>query len=132
MTPLSIFFVNFANKIYHMHCTWVYNNEFFYYKVVICNVCRIWQILLAKLTKNILRGINFTNLKTPSGYIAKSKPQGVCLQLREIPGDDYAIWPSFFFFFFLSHLFVVLLFFILKSHPKGNLEGFFFFFLLTR
>ena len=39
----------------------------------------IWQILLAKLTKNILRGINFTNLKTSGGYIAKSKPRrSVC------------------------------------------------------
>jgi hypothetical protein len=37
--------------------------------------------LLAKVIKNILRGVNFTNLKTPGGYIAKSKPQGVCLQL---------------------------------------------------
>jgi hypothetical protein len=42
--------------------------------------------LLAKLTKNILRGVNFTNLKTPGGYIAKSKPQGVCLQLSQTPG----------------------------------------------
>jgi hypothetical protein len=51
--------------------------------------------LLAKLTKNILRGVNFTNLKTPGGYIAKSKPQGICLQLSQIPGGDYAIWPFF-------------------------------------
>ena len=29
---LSTFFVNFANKICHMHCTWVYNNEFFIIK----------------------------------------------------------------------------------------------------
>jgi hypothetical protein len=50
--------------------------------------------LLAKLTKNILRGVNFTNLKTPGGYIAKSKPQGVCLQLSQTPGGDYAIWPN--------------------------------------
>jgi hypothetical protein len=50
--------------------------------------------LLAKLTKNILRGVNFTNLKTPGGYIAKLKPQGVCLQLSQTPGDDYAIWPK--------------------------------------
>jgi hypothetical protein len=87
LTPLSIFFVNFANKICHMHCTWVYNNEFFYYKVVI-------QILLAKLIKNILRGVNFTNLKTSSGYIVKSKPQGVCLQLNQTPRSDYAICPE--------------------------------------
>jgi hypothetical protein len=32
LTPLSIFFVNFANKICYMHCTWVYNNEFFIIK----------------------------------------------------------------------------------------------------
>ena len=56
-----------------MHCTWVYNNEFFYYKVVIYNAPD--KFLLAKLTKNVLRGVNFTNLKTSSGYIAKSKPQ---------------------------------------------------------
>jgi hypothetical protein len=46
--------------------------------------------LLAKLKKKILKGVNFTNLKTPGGYIAKSKPHGVCLQLSQIPGDDYA------------------------------------------
>ena len=33
------------------------------------------KFLLAKSTKNIVRGVNFTNLKTPSGYIAKPKPQ---------------------------------------------------------
>jgi hypothetical protein len=32
LTPLSIFFVTFANKICHMHCTWVYNNKFFILK----------------------------------------------------------------------------------------------------
>jgi hypothetical protein len=37
-----------------------------------------------------------TNLKTPGGYIAKSKSQGVCLQLSQTPGGDYAIWPFFF------------------------------------
>ena len=35
------------------------------------------------MTKNILRGVNFTNLKTSGGYIVKSKPQGVCLQLSQ-------------------------------------------------
>jgi hypothetical protein len=50
--------------------------------------------LLAKLTKNILRGVNFTNLKTTGGYIAKLKPQGVCLQLSQTPGGDYAIWQK--------------------------------------
>jgi hypothetical protein len=49
--------------------------------------------LLAKVTKNILRGVNFTNLKTSGGYIAKSKPQGVYLQLSQTLGGDYAIWP---------------------------------------
>ncbi len=43
--------------------------------------------------KNILRGISFTNLKTPDSYIAKSKPQGVCLQLTQTPEGDYVIWP---------------------------------------
>ena len=43
--------------------------------------------------KNILRGINFTNLKTPGGYFVKSKSQRVCLQLNQTPGGDYAIWP---------------------------------------
>ena len=41
---------------------------------------------VSKIAKNILRGINFTNLKTPGGYITKSKPQGVCLQLSQTPG----------------------------------------------
>jgi hypothetical protein len=54
--------------------------------------------LLAKLAKNILRGVNFTNLKTPGGYIAKSKLQEVCLQLSQTPGGDYAIWPYFYYF----------------------------------
>ena len=49
--------------------------------------------MLAKLTKNILRGVNFINLKIPSGYIAKSKSQGICLQLNQTLGGDYAIWP---------------------------------------
>ena len=39
--------------------------------------------------------MNFTNLKTLSGYIAKSKPQGICLQLSRTPGGDYAIWPKY-------------------------------------
>ena len=72
-----------------MHCTWVYNNEFFYYKVVTCNARD--KFLLAKLTKKILRMVNFTNLKTPGDYITKSKPQGVCLQLSQTPGGDFAI-----------------------------------------
>ena len=45
--------------------------------------------------KNILRRVNFTNLKTPGGYIAKSKPQGVCLQLSQTPGGDYAFQPKY-------------------------------------
>ena len=40
--------------------------------------------------KKIFRGVNFTNLKTLGDYIAKSKPQGVCLQLSQTPGGDYA------------------------------------------
>ena len=46
--------------------------------------------MLAKLTKYILKGVNFTNLKTSSDYIAKSKPQGVYLQLSQTPEGDYA------------------------------------------
>jgi hypothetical protein len=71
LTPLSTFFVNFANKICHMHCTWIYNNEFFYYKVVIYNARD--RFLLAKSTKYVLRGTNFTNLKISNSYITKSK-----------------------------------------------------------
>jgi hypothetical protein len=52
------------------------------------------KFLLAKSTKNVLRGVNFTNLKTPGGYIAKSKPQVVCLQLTQTPRGDYVIWPN--------------------------------------
>ena len=32
----------------------------------------------------------FYQLKTPGGYIAKSKPQRVCLQLSQTLGGDYA------------------------------------------
>jgi hypothetical protein len=63
--------------------------------VIICNARD--KFLLAKSTKKVLRRVNFTNLKTPDGYIAKSKPQGVCLQLSQTPGGDYVIWPLFFF-----------------------------------
>jgi hypothetical protein len=72
LTLLGTFFVNFANKIYHMYCTWIYNNEFFYYKVVTCNARD--KFLLTKSTKNVFRWVNFTNLKTSVDYIAKSKP----------------------------------------------------------
>ena len=51
------------------------------------------KFVLAKSTKKVFRMVNFTNLKIPSGYIAKSKPQRVYLQLNQIPGDDYTIWP---------------------------------------
>jgi hypothetical protein len=51
------------------------------------------KFLLAKSTKNVLKWVNFTNLKTPDGYIAKSKLQGVCLQLTQTPEGDYIIWP---------------------------------------
>ena len=40
--------------------------------------------------KNILREVNFTNLKTSGDYIAKSKPQRVCLQLSQTLRGDYA------------------------------------------
>ena len=63
--------------------------NFFYYKVVTCNARD--KFLLAKSTKNVLREVNFTNLKTPGGYIAKSKPQGVCLQLTQTPWSNYVI-----------------------------------------
>ena len=45
---------------------------------------------VSKIDKNIFRGINFTNLKISGGYIAKSKLQGICLQLSQTPGGDYA------------------------------------------
>ena len=47
------------------------------------------KFLLTKSTNNVLRGVNFTNLKTPGCYIAKSKPQQTDLSL----GGDYVIWP---------------------------------------
>ena len=59
--------------------------------MVTCNT--LDKFLLAKLTKKILKGVNFTNLKTLGGYIAKSKPQRVCLQLNQTLGGDYVIWP---------------------------------------
>ena len=49
---------------------------------------------VSKIDKKILRGVNFTNLKTLGGYIVKSKPQGVCLQLSHTLGGDYEIWPK--------------------------------------
>ena len=53
----------------------------------------MWQILLTKLTKKkyIFKGINFTNLKTLSGYITKLKSQGVSLQMTQTPVGDYTI-----------------------------------------
>jgi hypothetical protein len=45
------------------------------------------------LTKNIFRGVNFTNLKTPDGYIAKSKPLEFVYNQAK-PMGDYAIWPN--------------------------------------
>jgi hypothetical protein len=59
--------------------------------VVTCNARD--KFLLAKLTKKVLRMVNFTNLKTSGGYIAKSKSQGVCLKLSQTSGSDYVIWP---------------------------------------
>jgi hypothetical protein len=58
--------------------------------VVTCNARD--KFLLAKSTKKVFRRVNFTNLKTSGGYIIKSKPQEVCLQLSQILGGDYAIW----------------------------------------
>jgi hypothetical protein len=60
--------------------------------VVICNARD--KFLLTKSTKKVHRRVNFTNLKTSGGYIAKSKSQGICLQLSQTPGGDYAIWPK--------------------------------------
>ena len=46
----------------------------------------------------MLRGVNFTNLKTPSDYITKSKLKELCLQLTQTPGSDYIIWLLFLWF----------------------------------
>ena len=53
------------------------------------------KFLLAKSTKKVFRRVNFINLKTSGGYIAKSKTQGVCLQLSQTLGGDYVIWSLF-------------------------------------
>ena len=54
----------------------------------------MWQISTSKIDKkNVLKEVNFTNLKTLSSYIAKSKPHGICLQLTKTQGSDYVIWP---------------------------------------
>ena len=53
------------------------------------------KFLLAKSTKKVFRRVNFINLKTQGGYIAKSKSQRVYLQLSQTLGGDYAIWPIF-------------------------------------
>ena len=41
------------------------------------------KFLLAKLKKKkkCIRGVNFINLKNSGGYIAKLKPQEICLQM---------------------------------------------------
>ena len=70
------------------------------------------KFLLAKLTKKVLRMVNFTNLKTSSGYITKSKPQGVCLQLIQILGVDYVIWPFYVWSVIGSSCVFVLYFFV--------------------
>ena len=49
------------------------------------------KILQAKLTKKVFKWVNFTNLKIPGGYIVKSKPQRVCLQLNQTLESDYVI-----------------------------------------
>jgi hypothetical protein len=53
-----------------MHYTWVYNNKFF---IIKWSHTMHMTNFVSKIDKNILRGVNFTNLKTPGGYIAKSK-----------------------------------------------------------
>jgi hypothetical protein len=94
LTPLTTFFVNFANKICHMYCTWVYNNEFFYYKVVICNARD--KFLLAKsIRKNLLRGVNFTNLKTLVIILQNQNFKGL-FAIDPNPRSDYVILPKFF------------------------------------
>jgi hypothetical protein len=71
--------------------------------VVTCNARD--KFLLAKSTKNVLRRINFINLKISGGYIAKSKPQEVCLQLTQTSGSDYVICP----FLYFRHILVIFL-----------------------
>jgi hypothetical protein len=87
-----------------MHCTWVYNNKFF---IIKWSHAKHMTNFVSKIDKkNILRGVNFTNFKTPGDYIVKSKPQGVCLQLSQTLGGDYAIWPLFYKVMFSSLNFV--------------------------
>ena len=49
------------------------------------------KFLLAKSTKKVFTRVNFINLKTSGGYIAKLKTQGINLQMTQILGGDYAI-----------------------------------------
>jgi predicted secreted acid phosphatase len=44
------------------------------------------KFLLTKSTKKVLRRVNFTNLKTQVVILQNQNPQGVCLQLSQIPG----------------------------------------------
>ena len=45
--------------------------------------------MLAKLSKYILRGVNFANLKTPNGYIVKSKPRVIMHFSHLIPRKNW-------------------------------------------
>ena len=53
-----------------------------------------WQIFVSKIDKkkNVLREVNFTNLKITGDYIVKLKIHGV--QITQTLGSDYAIWPN--------------------------------------
>ena len=50
---------------------------------------------VSKIDKKYTQNDQFHQFKNPGGYIAKSKAQGICLQLSQTPGGDYAIWPLF-------------------------------------
>ena len=43
-----------------------------------------------KIDKKYTQRGQFHQFKNPGGYIAKSKPQGICLQLSQTSGGDYA------------------------------------------
>ena len=58
--------------------------------IIIKNYMNVLGLISQLIGIETLRLTNFTNLKTPGGYIVKSKPQGVGLQLSQTPGGDYA------------------------------------------
>ena len=43
-----------------------------------------------KIDKKYTQKGQFHQFKNPGDYIAKSKPQGICLQLSQTSGGDYA------------------------------------------